>query len=109
MEAMSRLGNRRSGVPPIDRSSLQLAFELVQKTPVRVLGDDLLRARLDEPQFAEPQGLEADRILVIVLSPFVVRELAQCLQRIVVSRGEAVIDETLGGALGHAGAEVGGL
>src|ERR1700730_1181124 len=66
------------------RSRLQLAFELVQKAPVGAVGDDLLRARFDEAGFVQAQGVETDRVLGVVLPPFVVRQPAESLQRIIV-------------------------
>src|SRR5215471_193588 len=36
-------------------SRLQLAFELVQEAPVGAIGNNLLRARLDQPGIAHPQ------------------------------------------------------
>src|SRR6266446_2705582 len=40
-------------VPPCQRLCLQLAFELVQEAPIGAVGDDLLRARLDEARFVQ--------------------------------------------------------
>src|SRR5690242_16426663 len=48
-------------LPVLLRSRLQLEFELVQETPVRSLGDDLLRARLGHAGFAQAQRVEAKR------------------------------------------------
>src|SRR5215831_8955364 len=80
------------------RSRLQFAFELVQEPPFRAIGDDLLRGRLDEAHFVEPQRIIADRILGIVFAPFVVRNLVQRLESIIITRGESAIDEPLGDA-----------
>src|SRR6516225_3256568 len=41
---------------------LQLAFELVQETPIGIFGDDLLRARLDHADFVQAKGVKADRV-----------------------------------------------
>src|ERR1700736_3020878 len=75
------------------RSRLQLAFELVQEAPIGAVRDDLLRARLDEAGFVQAQGIESDRVLGVVLPPFVVRQPAESLQRIIVSLCKAAIDE----------------
>jgi hypothetical protein len=70
-------------------SRLQLAFELVEKAPIGVFRDDLLRRFFDCAVFAQAQRIEADRVLGIVVTPFVVRKVLQRLQRIVVALGEA--------------------
>src|SRR5467141_3238350 len=80
------------------RSRLQLAFELVQEAPIGVVGDDLLRARFDKAHVAQAQCIEADRVLGVVVPPFVVRVLAQGLQGIIVAGGETAIDELSGDA-----------
>src|SRR4051812_46822275 len=54
------------------RSSLQFALQLVEKAPVGALGENLLRARFDHPRLVQFQRVEADRVLGIVLPPFVV-------------------------------------
>src|SRR5437899_2674385 len=58
-------------------SSLQLALELVQETPIGAFGDDLIRARLDEAGVAQAQRIKAQGVFGVVFAPFVVRELAQ--------------------------------
>src|SRR5437660_4026031 len=75
------------------RSSLHLAFELVEEAPIGSLGDDLLRARLDEARFVQTQGIESDRVLGVVFPPFVVRQPAERLQRVIVSFCKAAIDQ----------------
>jgi hypothetical protein len=37
-------------LPCLYYSRLQLAFELIKETPIRAVGDDLLRIRLDQAQ-----------------------------------------------------------
>src|SRR5437870_1284235 len=88
-------------------SRLQFAPQLVQKPPVGAVGDDLLRARFDQPDLMQPQRIEAQRVLGIVLPPFVVRVVGQGLQRIVVALGETALDETLRGARRLGGAQIG--
>src|SRR6516164_3815217 len=75
-------------------SRLQLPLQLVQKAPIRALGNDLLRARLDDPDLMQAQRVEPQCVLVIVFEPFVVGHLVQCLQRVIIPRGEAAIDES---------------
>src|ERR1700730_57863 len=91
------------------RSRLQVALELVQKAPIRAVGDDLLRGRLDEAHLMKPQRIIADRVLGIVFAPFVVRNLVQRLQGIIITRGESAIDKPLRGAGRVGGAEIVGL
>src|SRR6516164_10332460 len=74
-------------------SGLQLAFELVQELPIGAVGNDLLRVRFDEARFIQSQGVKADRVLGVVLAPFVVRQLTKHLKRVVVASGETAIDE----------------
>src|SRR5215467_1519357 len=57
-------------------SRLQLAFELVEEAPVRAIGDDLLRARLDKADIMHAQRIESHGILGVVFPPFVVGKLA---------------------------------
>src|SRR6516165_12243297 len=54
---------------------LQLAFERVEEAPIRVLGDDLLRGQLDEARLAHPQRVKPDRVLGVVLPPYVVSNI----------------------------------
>src|SRR5216683_1430794 len=70
------------------RSRLHLAFDLIEKPPVAAVGDDLLRARLDQARLAQAQRIEAERILGIVFAPFFERDLAQGLAGVVVTLGK---------------------
>src|SRR6266478_4368015 len=97
------------GLSLSERSRLQLAFELVQEAPIGALGDDLLRARFDEARFTHAQCIEADRVLGIVVAPFVIRNTGQGLESVVITRGEPAIDEPLRGARRFTGAELRGL
>src|SRR6516164_10684181 len=74
-------------------SRLQLAFQLVEKAPICAIVDDLLRARFDHAGFVQAQRVESEGVLVIVFAPPVVRQLAQCLQSIIVTRRETAIYE----------------
>jgi hypothetical protein len=80
------------------RSRLQLAFELVEEAPIRVVGDDLLWARLYHPYFVQSKRIEPNRVLGIVLAPFVVRDLVQRLQRIIIPGSKTAIDDASRGA-----------
>src|SRR5262249_25565113 len=87
-------------------SRLQLALELVQKAPIGVFGDDLLRSRFDEADFAQPQRIEADCVLGVVFAPLVVRNIAQCLERVVVARRVTAFDKLLRGTGWLRGAKI---
>src|SRR5690242_12420814 len=76
-------------------SRLQFALELIEKAPVSVLGDELLRAGLDHPGFRQAQRIEAERVLGIVVAPDVVADLAQRLQRIIIVRCVPLINQQL--------------
>jgi hypothetical protein len=52
-------------------SGPQLAFDLGKEAPIGILSDDLLRARLEQAGFVQPQRVEAKRILGVVVPPFV--------------------------------------
>ena len=55
----------------------QLAFQFVEEAPIGVLGDDLLRRRLDQTVFMEAQRVEADRVLGIVFAPSIVGNIVE--------------------------------
>src|SRR5215468_11263621 len=88
---------------------LQLALQLIKEAPIRVLGNKLARVRLDQPRLVQPQRIEAERVLRVVLTPNVVADLAQILQRIVVALRVSLFDEQSRHALGIGRAEIGGL
>src|SRR5919197_2979243 len=90
-------------------STLQLALKLVEEAPVGRLSDELVRRQLDHPGFAQAQRVEAQRVLGIVDPPRVVGNFLQGLQRIVVARGEATIDDRTRCRFRIATAEVGRL
>src|SRR6516225_2208431 len=93
--ASARGGRSRPAAPAIDKlvrkrrrvcvnvmnvlprcaSRLQLAFELVKKAPIGAVGDDLLWRSFDCAVFAKAQGVEADCVLGIVVTPFVIRKV----------------------------------
>src|SRR6516162_8419678 len=90
-------------------SCLQLALELVEKAPIGVFGDDLLRARFDETHLVQAQRVKPQRVLRIILAPFVVAVFAQRLQGIFITIGEASRDDAPGRALPIGRTEIGRL
>src|SRR3954451_11720104 len=91
------------------RSRLHLALELIEKAPVGVPGNELLRVGLDQSGFRHAQCIEAERVLGIIVAPNVVPDLAQRLQRIIVARCEPLIDQQLRHARGLGGAQISGF
>src|SRR6516162_3488311 len=83
-------------VKPSARSSSSAAY----------CGAMLLRGRFDEARLVEPKSIKPHRILGIVLPPFVVAVFPEGLQRMVVSRGDAAIDEPPYRGLGFGGAKI---
>src|SRR6516165_1662347 len=104
-----RVGANDIGNLPFSWLRLQLAFELVQKAPVRAVGDDLLRARLDHADFVQTERIEPYRVLGIVFAPFVVGQLAEPLQSVVVPIGKTAIGEPSCDLGGVGGAPIRGL
>src|SRR5512145_1702252 len=70
--AVSRRGARTDVRARAPSLAFQLLFELVQKAPVGALGDDLLRRRLDHADLVEPERVEADGVLGIIVAPAVI-------------------------------------
>src|SRR5262249_53728296 len=89
--------------------SLELALELVEEAPVGCVGDHFVGREFDHAGFAQPQRIEANRILGIIVTPFVVRDLLQGLQRIVVPRRKPAVDDLARGSRGIAQAKIGRL
>src|SRR6478672_3613963 len=87
-------------------SSLELALELVEEAPVGRLRNELVRRRLNHAGFAQAQRVEAKRVFRIVITPPAIRDLLQRLQRVIVTRREAPIDDHARGSRGIAEAEV---
>jgi hypothetical protein len=56
---------------------LQFPLQLVEEALVGALGDELLGARVDHPRFMQMEGVEAHRILGVVLTPLVVRYVCE--------------------------------
>src|SRR5262249_62086219 len=97
----------RSSSRPLSR--LQLSSDLVEQAPVGAVGDDLLRARLDEARFAHAQSVEPESVLGVVFAPLVVWIVAQRLQRVIVALCKTAVDELPRGSRRIAGAQIGGL
>src|SRR5690349_18301151 len=57
-------------------SRLQLAFDFVQETPICTFGDDFLWGRFDQPGLMQPQRVETQRVLGVVVAPLVVEIFA---------------------------------
>ena len=95
MKPASGLDDRHWKPPFSLASRLQLAFELVEEAPIGVIGDNLVGIRLDQSGVVHAQGIESDSVLGVVVTPFVVGELAQRLQGVIVSRRETAIDQPL--------------
>ena len=85
-----------------DCSCLQLALELVEEAPVGALGDELVGGGRDHPRLVQPERIEPQRVLGVVLAPAVVREVRQRLKRVIIPRGESPIDQTSRGPSGSA-------
>src|SRR5688572_17076376 len=80
--------------------SLQFPLQLVEEAPVGALGNELLRTRLEHPGLMEAQGIEAHRVLRVILAPFVIGQLPDGLERIVIPRRIALLYEELRTPLG---------
>jgi hypothetical protein len=68
-----------------------------------------LASRLRRKSVAQAQSIEPDRVLGIVFAPFIVRELVQGLQGILIVGSEAMLDEPLRNAGRVGDAEIGGF
>src|SRR5215470_14620581 len=97
-----RRGNSRrrsaAGFPTKHPPSLplQLLLELVEEAPVSALGNDLLRARLDHHGLVQAQREEAHGVLGVELPPFAPRNLSKGLERKVIARRVAAVNQHLG-------------
>jgi hypothetical protein len=96
---MQMLASSASGVTltkasqmPSVCSGLQLALQLVEKAPIRVLADELLWVGLDQTGLVHPQRIETERVLRVVIPPNVIADLAQCLQRVISGGGSPASD-----------------
>src|SRR5688572_13970765 len=90
-------------------SRFQLALELIEKAPIRTLGNNLIRAGFDEARFLHTQCIEPQRVLGIVLPPSVISDIFQRLQRILIAREEVAINQLLRNHLWISYTEVGCL
>src|SRR4051812_16635531 len=71
--------------------------------------DDRLRARSDHPGLSQAQRIEADRVLVVVLAPFVVWQLVHQREGVAELSRVATIHQKLSRPRGLIGAEIGRL
>src|SRR5581483_371681 len=101
-----RRGRRGVGVAS---SSLQLLPQLVEEAPVGPLGDDPLGAGFDHARLVEAEGVEAHRVLRLVLAPAVIGDALHRLERKPVFFREPSLHDEPGRTLRIGGAEVGGL
>src|SRR5919108_3006533 len=85
---------------------LQLLLQRVEEAPVGTLADDLLGDRLDHAGLLEAEGVEADRILRIILSPLVVGDVLHELDGEVIVGRDPLVHEEPGGPLRLTGADV---
>src|SRR5215468_6242129 len=90
--------------PPLP---LQLLLQLMEETPVGALGDELLGAGLDHTGLVQTEGIEAYRILGVVLAPLVVGKLLHGLQGVAVVRRVALVYQQLGSPLRLPSTDVG--
>ena len=88
---------------------LQLAFDLVEKTPVGAPSDDLLWGRFDQSCLVHTEGVKSQRIFGVVVAPVLVGHIVQCLQCEVIAGRESAIDEPAGDPHRVGGAKIGGL
>src|SRR4051794_6093713 len=76
-------------------SALQLLLELVEEAPISAPLDKLLGAGRDHADVAQPQAVEPDGVLGIVLAPAVVGDVLHRLEGVIVVRREAAIHHPL--------------
>src|SRR5258707_6608372 len=84
--------------------SLELAFELVEETPVGALRDDLAGRRFDHARFVQSQRIEPDRVLGVIVAPACILDFLHRLQRIVVTI--TFVRDQSGSPLGLGGTEL---
>src|SRR2546427_337718 len=87
--------------------TFQLPLQLVQEAPVGALRDDLLWAGFDHPGFVKSKGVEAHRVLRIVLPPDVIANLLHRLKGVGVVRCEPLVHDESRGPVRLEGAHVG--
>src|SRR5215510_2017739 len=105
-----RVASTTSTIPQSVRRltlSLQLLLELIEKTPVGAVGDDLLRARLDHPGLVQTQSIESNGIRRLVIAPLSIGHLCHRLHGIVVALDVSLVDEELRGLVRLQRAELG--
>ena len=61
--------------------------------PIAAIGNNLLRTRLEHAQLMKAQRVGADCVFVVLFPPLVIRQFLKRLQRILLARRKAAIDE----------------
>src|SRR6185436_2706406 len=91
--APSRMNLRRRGRPPeaSAQSSLEFLLQFVQEAPVGSLRDQLLRRALHHSGLPQPQRVEPDGLLRVVVAPLAIRQLTDRLSRILRIHSETLI------------------
>src|SRR5262245_48899660 len=90
-------------------STFQLSLELVEETPIRSVGEDLVGGRLDKAGLAQPQRIESNRVVGVALPPLGVRNFLECLERVAIVPGKSCIDELPRHQLRLVSAKLGGF
>src|SRR6516162_1220249 len=90
-------------------STFQLAFKLVEETPIRAIGQNFVGGRSDEAGLPQSQRIETDRVIGIVFSPACERDFLERLQRVVIAVGISRIDNPLRDPLRLVDAKIGSL
>jgi hypothetical protein len=88
----NELDHLRSSLPGTGPLRLQLALDLVEEAPVSAIGDERVGVRLDHAQLVQPQRIEAQCVLGVVIAPDDVADLPQRLDRVIVPVGEPSVD-----------------
>src|SRR5580704_265922 len=90
-------------------STFQLAFKLVEEAPIRAVCQNLVGGRPDQAGLAQPQRIESDSVIGIVVPPSCVRDFLERLQRIVIASCISRIDNPLRDPLRLVHAKIGGF
>src|SRR5213592_98580 len=89
--------------------ALQLLLQLVEKSPVGTVGDDLFGIGPDDARLVQSQRVEPHSIFDFILAPPAVWNLLHCLEGVVVALREAPFHDDAGDALGFRCADLVGL
>lgn len=99
----SKIGKSKIG------SRFQFLSQLSQKSPIRSLCDEFLRARFDHAGFVQAQRVKAHGALRIVLMPAVVADGLKGIDGMAVIASETLLGQRFGNLLRLRGTKVGGL